>query len=94
MFRRIDARSQQLLTLLLVLGVAMAMIPLWVPRLLPLLDLPNHLAAITIWNNYHSPKWGFQRFYDLNTPLVPYWGYYFPVHTLSWIFSVETKRRL
>lgn len=94
MFRRIDARSQQLLTLLLVLGVAMAMIPLWVPRLLPLLDLPNHLAAITIWNNYHSPEWGFQRFYDLSTPLVPYWGYYFPVHALSWIFSVETSNKI
>ena len=94
MFRRAEGRDHQLLALLLLLGVAIAMLPLWVPRLLPFLDLPNHLAAISIWNHYHAPEWGYQKYYLLSTPLVPYWGYYFPVHVLSYIFQIETANKI
>ena len=94
MFRRAEGRDHQLLALLLLLGVAIAMLPLWVPRLLPFLDLPNHLAAISIWNHYHVPEWGYQKYYLLSTPLVPYWGYYFPVHVLSYIFQIETANKV
>ncbi len=94
MFRLAKDRDHQLLTLLLLLGVAFAMVPLWGPRLLPLLDLPNHLAAISIWNHYHEHEWGYQKYYQLSTPLVPYWGYYFPVHILSKLCQIETANKI
>src|SRR3954467_13162544 len=62
-----------------------ALIPLWAPRFLPLLDLPNHLDAIAIWHRYGSPEWGYSKYYDLNLIPLPYWGYFFPVHILSYV---------
>ena len=35
-----------------------ALVPLWAPRFLPLLDLPDHLDAIAIWHRYRDPSWG------------------------------------
>ena len=58
------------------------LVPLWVPRFLPLLDLPNHLDAIAIWHRYGHPDWGYSKYYDLNLIPLPYWGYFFPVQSL------------
>ncbi|MEO6953353.1 MAG: hypothetical protein ABI321_16250, partial [Polyangia bacterium] len=71
-----------------------SLLPVWCPRLLPMLDQPNHLAAIQIWNKLSDPAWGLQRFYAPSTVPVPYWGYYFPVHVLSPLFGVETANKL
>jgi hypothetical protein len=71
-----------------------ALVPLWRPRLLPLLDLPNHLSAIAIWHRYGDPSWGYSKFYTLNLLPVPYWGYFFPVHLLSYVFQIEIANKI
>ncbi|HZS35976.1 MAG TPA: hypothetical protein VFF06_04080 [Polyangia bacterium] len=71
-----------------------ALIPIWWPRFLPLLDLPDHLAAIAVWNRYHDPSWHYDKFYNLNLLPVPYWGYFFPVHLLSYVMPIEVANKV
>jgi hypothetical protein len=68
--------------------------PIWEPRFLPLLDLPNHLDAIAIWHRFNDPSWGYQRFYRLNLLPLPYWGYFFPVHMLSYLMPIEVANKV
>src|SRR4051794_8432326 len=53
-----------------------ALVPIWRPRFLPLLDLPNHIDAIAIWHRFHIASWRYNEFYKLNLLPVPYWGYF------------------
>src|SRR3954466_8459302 len=55
-----------------------ALVPLWAPRFLPLLDMPDHRDAIPIGHRYRDPSWGYSKYYDLNRIRLPYWGYFFP----------------
>jgi hypothetical protein len=71
-----------------------ALVPLWAPRFLPLLDLPDHLDAIAIWHRYRDPSWGYSRFYDLNLIPLPYWGYFLPVHLLSYLMPIEIANKV
>jgi hypothetical protein len=70
------------------------LIALWLPRFLPLLDLPNHIDAIAIWHRYHDPSWRYSEYYDLQLPPVPYWGYFFPVHMLAYVFPLEIANKI
>ena len=71
-----------------------ALVPLWLPRFLPLLDLPDHLDAIAIWHRYRDPSWGFSKYYNLNLIPLPYWGYFLPVHLLSYLMPVEVANKV
>lgn len=67
---------------------------IWWPRCLPLLDLPDHLAAIAIWHRYGDASWQYANYYKLNLLPVPYWGYFFPVHLLSYLMSIEVANKV
>lgn len=71
-----------------------ALVPLWAPRFLPLLDLPDHLDAIAIWHRYRDASWGYSKYYELNLIPVPYWGYFLPVHLLSYLMPIEIANKL
>jgi hypothetical protein len=71
-----------------------ALVPIWWPRFLPLLDLPEHLAAIAVWHRYGDAAWNYSRFYDLNLLPVPYWGYFYPVHLLAYVMSIEAASKV
>jgi hypothetical protein len=71
-----------------------ALVPIWRPRFLPLLDLPNHLDAIAIWHRYHDESWGYSKFYNLNLIPLPYWGYFLPVHLLAYVMPVEVANKV
>src|SRR5438045_9522628 len=71
-----------------------ALMALWIPRYLPLLDLPNHIGSVAIWHRYGNPSWAYDKFYTLNLMPLPYWGYFFPVHLLSYIFPIEVANTL
>jgi hypothetical protein len=71
-----------------------AIVPLWAPRFLPLAELPLHLDAIAIWHRIHDSSWGYEKFYRLNVIAVPYWGYFFPVHLLSYVFPIEIANKI
>ena len=87
-------RRQPALSLAIALVWAVTLVPIWRPRFLPLLDLPNHLDAIAIWHRYSEPQWGYQRFYRLNLLPLPYWGYFFPVHLLSYLMPIEVANKV
>ncbi len=82
--------------LLAALGVVWlaALLPIWTPRFLPLLDFPNHLGAMAILHRWHDPSWGYSRFYDLHLGPYPYWGHYYPVHLLAFIFPLEMANKI
>lgn len=92
-WRTVIARDPLLFGLFVVLW-ACALIPLWAPRFLPLLDLPDHLDAIAIWHRYHQPEWRYSEYYNLNIIPFPYWGYFFPVHMLSYVLPIEIANKL
>ena len=71
-----------------------ALVPLWAPRFLPLLDMPDHLDAIAIWHRYGHPDWGYSKYYDLNLIPLPYWGYFLPVHLLSYLMPIEIANKV
>ncbi len=71
-----------------------ALVPLWAPRFLPLLDMPDHLDAIAIWHRYHNDSWGYSKYYDLNLIPLPYWGYFLPVHLLSYVMPIEIANKV
>jgi hypothetical protein len=82
-------------------GIAFALmalatiLPLWIARRLPLLDLPNHLSSITVWHYYNDPKWNFAPYYQLNLVPLPYWAHYYTVHLLTYVTgSVELANRI
>src|SRR5258706_13320042 len=70
-----------------------SLIALWVPRFLPLLDLPNHLDAIAIWHRYYDPSWRYSENYDLQLPPVPYWGYFFPLHVMAYELPLQVANK-
>jgi hypothetical protein len=78
---------------ILLLWIA-TLVPIWRPRFLPLLDLPNHLDAIAIWHRYKDPAWNYSKFYRLNLLPLPYWGYFFPVHILSYGMPIEVANKV
>ena len=83
--------------LFVVLFVALwicALVPLWAPRFLPLLDLPDHIDAIAMWHRYHQDAWGYSKYYDLNLLPLPYWGYFLPVNLLSYLMPVEIANKV
>jgi hypothetical protein len=73
---------------------AASLFPIWHPRFLPLVDLPNQLAAIGVWRHYGDPAWGFSRFYELSRLPLPSWGYHAPVVLLSYLVPIEIANKL
>ncbi len=91
--RDLLARDPLLVAVFAVLWGA-ALVPLWQPRWLPLLDLPNTLSAVALWHRYGDPSWNYQKYYTLNLLPLPYWGYLFPVHLLSYVFPIQIANKL
>jgi hypothetical protein len=59
--------------------------PLWSARLLPLHDLPNHLARITALHHLGDPRWNLAPYYARSLQLVPYLGHFYLVHLISYL---------
>jgi hypothetical protein len=77
------------------LSALLTVLPIWIAKYLPLLDLPNHLAAVAVWHYHDDPSWDFARFYDLNLVPLPYWAHYYTVHLLTYVTrSVEVANKI
>ena len=59
--------------------------PLWSARLLPLHDLPNHLARISALHHLNDPSWNLAAYYRRSIQLVPYLGHFYLVHLLAYV---------
>jgi hypothetical protein len=68
--------------------------PLWSARLLPLHDLPNHLARITALHYLSDPRWHLAPFYQRSLQPVPYLGHYYLVHLLTYVTRSVTVANL
>ncbi len=69
--------------------------PLWAARILPLHDLPNHLARITALHYLGNPRWNLAPFYERSLQLVPYFAHFYLVHLLAYVTrSVSTANLL
>ncbi len=76
---------------LLALG---ASLPLLVTERLPIQDYPQHLAAVRVLHDYHSPSLGFERFFEL-TPLgTQYLSVYYAAHLLAYVVGVPLALKL
>ncbi|MEC9070847.1 MAG: hypothetical protein VX938_00650, partial [Myxococcota bacterium] len=69
-------------------------IPLWVTELLPLMDLPQHLATIRILHSLDDPAFGLAPFYLVDLSSTQYLGYYYLVDLLAHAVGIETANRL
>jgi hypothetical protein len=72
----------------------MALVPLFASRDVPLVDTPNHLGAVAIWNHIGDAKYGFSKYYRLHLGLMPYSGYYGALHVMSWIMPLRTANKI
>jgi hypothetical protein len=53
-------------------GLALAaLVPIWSVKYLPMVDLPQHAAQITLWMHLDDPAWGLAGEFQLN-PYSPY----------------------
>ncbi len=91
---RIGDGSEPALTAAFWLLMVATVLPLWIGRYLPLLDIPNHLSAIAVWHYYDDPRFDFAKYYTLNLKPLPYWAHYYLCHLLAYPFGVETANKL
>src|SRR5262249_16072323 len=82
------------LPLVWLLLTVVALIPVWRPRMLPLLDMPNHLALVRGWHNYSDPEWRIADYYALRIRPVPYFLYYLTIHLLLFAFDIEVANKI
>lgn len=87
-------RRDPLLVAAFALLWAASLVPIWSPRILPLLDLPNHLAAVAIWRRIGDASWGYSHFYRLNRLPLPYWGYLLPMDLFARVMPIEIANKL
>ena len=86
---------QALLPLAALLCGAATALPFWVGRFVPLVDLPQHLAVVSVLRHHGDPAWGFGRHFDTEWgELTPYWTFYLATWGLSFAMSVETAARV
>ena len=68
--------------------------PLWAVRVLPLDDLPNHLARITALHYLNDPRWNLSAYYERSLGAVPYLGLFYVVHLLTYLFRSVPRANL
>ena len=76
--------------LALVLGV----LPLWVTRQLPMVDLPQHLHLISVLHRLDDPTTLYPELFAARGGFTPYLGYYHAVSALHWLLPLELANRV
>jgi len=64
-----------------------ALVPLWSVKYLPMVDLPQHTAQISIWTNYNDPAYGFEEQFEFNW-FTPYLAGYALARLFAFFFPV------
>ena len=70
------------------------LLPVWLARFLPLVDLPQHLALVNVLRNYANPSLDYARTYTLH--LFPQHNvlHLFTSYALSFLFGIEGANRI
>ena len=69
--------------LLVALATAAAIAPFWASELLPYQDAPQHIAAVRVLADYHSPGFAFDRWFELDLGRLQYLGFYLPAAAIA-----------
>jgi len=67
---------------------ALLAVPLWSVDYLPMVDLPQHAAQISIWTRWSDPEFGYQQIYTQNW-FTPYLFGYLLAYALTPLMSVN-----
>ncbi len=68
--------------------------PLWSADMLPIVDLPQHLATVRILRDLHTPGWHLDTYYQLDLARTQYLGWYAVAVLLSQVMTIETAARV
>ncbi len=68
--------------------------PLWAVDMLPIVDLPQHLATVRILRDLHTPGWGMDAYYQLDLARTQYLGWYALAVLLSHVMAIETAAKV
>ncbi|MGC4089975.1 MAG: hypothetical protein QM756_19220 [Polyangiaceae bacterium] len=80
--------------ILFALGALASAWPLFVARYVPIQDLPQHAAAVRVLHDFHTPAFGFQRYFELQLGSTQYLGVYLLADLLSYVFDVVVATKL
>jgi hypothetical protein len=71
-----------------------AVVPLWSSLLLPFQDAPQHIAAIRVLADYHTPGTGFASWFQIDLLNLQYLGFYLPAAALAKVFGADVACRI
>src|SRR5438045_2458906 len=80
--------------LLVALCTAVAIAPLWASELLPYQDAPEHIAAVRVLADYHTPGLGFDRWFEIDLGRLQYLGFYLPAAAIAKITGADAAVRV
>lgn len=72
----------------------LGVLPLWVGRHLPLVDLPQHLHLISVLHRLDDPTTLYPQVFDARGQLTPYLGYYYLVSLLNWLLPLHLANKV
>ena len=77
-------------------GIALiaGIVPLWIPRRLPIVDMPQHLHLISVMQRLTDPTTLYPEYFQLRKGFTSYLGYYYSVDALSFVMPLEIANRV
>jgi hypothetical protein len=75
-------------------AIAAAVLPLWVAKELPIVDLPQHLHLISVLHRLDDPSTLYPKLFAARAELTPYLGYYYAVSFLNWLLPLRIANKL
>jgi hypothetical protein len=86
--------SRRWLSMALALAALACIWPLWAADMLPIVDLPQHLATVRILRDLHTPGWHLDAYYRLDLARTQYLGWYGLAVLLSQVVSIENAAKI
>lgn len=87
-------RQDKPLAVALLAVMAACVAPLWASALLPMMDLPQHLATVRVLHSYGDPAFGVDRYHVIDLSRTQYLSWYYAVHWLTYLLPLETANRV
>ena len=80
--------------LLIALSTVAAIAPLWVSELLPYQDAPEHIAAVRVLADFHTPGPAFDKWFEIDLRRLQYLGFYLPAAAIAKITGADAAVRI
>jgi hypothetical protein len=80
--------------LLVALSTAAAIAPLWASELLPYQDAPEHVAAVRVLADFHTPGPAFDKWFEIDLRRLEYLGFYLPAAAIAKVFGADAAVRI